>query len=103
MIICVQIPLHPRLRSTFRTQPTTLQTTEDDYAEALRQIVASESPSVGTSVGTSAWGQHPSLEISAKEKPCKTGALITVDGLGVNHQYTPEQYRPRLFSVFQSV
>ncbi len=56
-----------------------LQTTEDDYAEALREIAASESHSVGTS----ARGQDPSLEISAKEKPHKTGTLITVDGFWI--------------------
>ena len=66
-----------------------LQTTEDDYAEALRETAASESHSVGTS----AREQDPSLEISAKEKPHKTGALIAADGFGASHQYTPEDYR----------
>ena len=72
-----------------------LQTTEDDYAEALRETAASESHSVGTSVGTSAREQDPSLEISAKEKPHKTGALITVDGFGVSHQYTRRDSNPQ--------
>ena len=71
-----------------------LQTTEDDYAEALRETAASESHSVGTSVGTSAREQDPSLEISAKEKPHKTGALITVDGFGLSHQYTRREWNP---------
>ena len=76
-----------------------LQTTEDDYAEALREAAAPESHSVGTS----ARGQDPSLEISAKEKPHKTGASITVDGFGVSHQYTRRLYQPTIFSVFLSV
>ena len=68
-----------------------LQTTEDDYAEALRETAASESHSVGTS----AREQDPSLEISAKEKPNKTGALITVDGFGLSHQYTRRDSNPQ--------
>ena len=72
-----------------------LQTTEDDYAEALRETAASESHSVGTSVGTSAREQDPSLEISAKEKPHKTGTLITVDGFWSKPSVHPEDVHQR--------
>ncbi len=63
-----------------------LQTTEDDYAEALKE------PAVPSDrdVGTSAKEQDASQDISANEKPRNSGALIRVEGYGGSHQYTPE-------------
>ena len=66
--------------------------TEDDYAEVTNQTPSD----VGQTVGQSG---SPKSSHQTK-KPGKTGAMVFPDGSGGSIEYTPEQYRPRLFSVF---
>ena len=72
--------------------------TEDDYAEVTNQVPSDVGQTVGQSRGT----LEASVRITDAEKPIKKPLLVLNEGSRSGMEYTPEQYRPRLFSVIQS-
>ena len=69
-----------------------LQTTEADFNLAVKQLGG---PSQGR--------QGSPREAKKRKNPGESGVMMLPDGSGGAVEYTPEQYRPRLFSVFQSI